>query len=145
MKKQRMTSEVLLQASEFKILTLKSIEKIWRYCAIIQETLALTALSAVSKALQNGDTESFNNFKAITCLVFKNNSFICKLLGWGRGKDRYAIYLIKIKTFKDAYFQLGKGVTDSDLLIWFLDTWVKTDQSLTVCLTNNFWAQNLSS
>lgn len=84
MKKQRVMTEVPLQPSKFKILTLKSIEKIWRYCTIIQETLVLTALSAVNKALNNDDTENFNNFKVITCLVFKNNFFICKLLEWGR-------------------------------------------------------------
>lgn len=48
----------------------------WRYCTAVQETLALTALSAVNKALHNGNTENFNNYKAITCVVSKNNSFI---------------------------------------------------------------------
>lgn len=96
MEKQRVTTEVPLQPCKFMILTLKSTEKVWRYCTIIQETLALTALPAVNKALHNGDTENFNNFKVIPCLVFQNNCFIWKLLGWGIENDRYAIYLIKL-------------------------------------------------
>lgn len=40
----------------------------------------------MNKTLHDGDVEIFNNFKIITCLVFKANSFICKVAGGG-GRD----------------------------------------------------------
>ena len=86
MKKQRMTTEVPLQASKFNILTFgiyseecrKDMETL-HHRATNYHSLCSLSTSTVNKMLHNSDTENFNNFKTVTCLIFKDSCFICKV------------------------------------------------------------------
>lgn len=102
MKKQRMTTEVPLQASKFNFLTFgiyseeyrKHMETLY-YHATNYLSHCTFSTCTVNKTLHNSDMENLNNFKEITCLFFRDNSFICKELGeGGKGKRCSLSYLI---------------------------------------------------
>lgn len=54
----------------------------FHYCAANYHSHCTLSACTVSKIVHNGDTENSNNFKAITCLVFKD-TFIYKMSGEG--------------------------------------------------------------
>lgn len=123
MKKQRKTTEVPLQASKFNILTFGIYSEEYRkdmetlhYWATSYHSHCTLSTCSVNKTLHYGDMEYFNNFKAITCLVLKDNSFFCKVSGGER--DMQFIWS-NYKHLKMTVLQLleGLGVTGSDLRI----------------------------